>query len=196
MLNTRYELVQLRKKLDKLYANEAPKHIVNEVRNTELSRIIHEQDTHLTTAISNLTASRQAIIDEGTYRPKDDSEALARRLRLESEFSSMPRGALLKHESEDPETLTMQAATLRKRGMHDEADEVYQKIGQAKQAVYLNPMVKGIEREVARHELLRPSADPTKLWIGEDVKNIKPDDFAEVDNGKVKFKYDGQTIEV
>lgn len=192
-------LIELSKRLEKMYLNGAPRHLVVEARNTELAKILKDCEDALDTGISNLSRTRQEIIDSATYHPKDDTEALARRLRMESEFSSMPRGQLLKYESEDVETLYMQASTLRKRGMHDEADDIFARIVAAKQAPYLSPVVKGLEKEITRFTLLKPSQDPDHLWIGTDPRKVTPADIATIDRatGKIMFKdNDGNEVEV
>ena len=88
---------------------------------------------------------------------------------------------------------------MRKRGEHTEADIVYSRIEQAKQAPYLSPIVKGLEKEITRFTLLKPSQDPDHLWVGTDPRNVTPADIATIDRdtGKITFKDDaGKEITV
>ena len=191
-------LLALRRKLDTMYKNQAPIHLVNEVRETEISKLLKTRTLDIETRIKSLQESRQEIIDAATYKPKDDTEALARRLRMESEFASMSKSALLKYRTDDPESLTMQAATLRKRGLHEDADMVYNQIEIARTAPYRDPLVKACETEITRYGMLLPHEDRHQLWIGGDFQNIKPDDFAQITpDKKLRFKdNDGKEIEV
>jgi len=195
------ELLALKHKLDRMFANEAPKHLVVEARNAELEKIIKARQDTLTTSIQNLEKTRAELIDTYAYHARDDPESHARRMRLNDEYAAMPSRELaaMSVVGLDYEAQYARASSLRRRGLHGEADQAHAAIKLQQEAWRGNEIIQSIEKEATKLSMLLPSEDTDHLWVGTDPGTIRQDDFSTVDKATCKIQFkdnDGEWVEV
>ncbi len=194
----RQELKALAKRIHDLELAGSTPRIIQEVRNTELKKLMELRKQRHEEAVAGIDATITEIRDLFNPSPKDDPVSLARHLRLDATYSAMPTNklkALVKGGMKDipREDLPVIGATLRKRGMAEDSDTVYMTYESRENEWKTSPYVQSLQNTKAKLILL--NQDDGQLFIGSDIDHPTKEDFAQVSReGIISFKDDDGSV--
>lgn len=193
------ELLEIAKQVRKMQLAAVPASVVEDFRQQTVGKLFEQRAQVRAACWMQYEAKKNALRKASERTPQDNSEALARRLRLQDQYSAMPSPDLLKidYRGVDLDDLEIIAGSLRKRRLNEQADGVYQQLKAREQSYRFTPEYQAVERDQAKVDLLMQSEDKESIWFGTDPDNIQPEDFGSLGrDGRVRFKHEGKPVEV
>jgi hypothetical protein len=187
----RRQLEELQQRIVKLQKQGVPAPVIADVRTDQLDKILNERRIEKETKLRDILVTRKNLLELYAEPKRSPIEMVARQMELDSKFTTLPLSELKKLDLTkfEPDELRALTGTFRRRGDHGSADDVYRHI-LIKEKEYLgNPMYQQTNKDEARVNLLYQDHDKSSIWIGNDVKDIKKEDFAEMTpSGGMHFK--------
>ena len=193
----RTELKAIAERLHTMELNGVAPHVVKERRDTEIKKLFETRQKKYDESITQINTSLKEI--ELSFNPpvKDDPVSLAKHMRLDATYSAMPSNKLsaMDLQTVDVNDLLVIAATMRKRGLHEAADDTYNMFTRRKDEWKQSPFVKDLEKLRTKINMLH--AVDRDIYIGEDIDTITKEDFASVlSDGTIEFKNGDKVIRV
>jgi hypothetical protein len=186
----RNKLMDLAKHIERMQKAATPSIVIQSVRDDALTKIFNERVAEKEEKLKEITKVREGVIELFSEKKLSPLEAVARSMQLNDRYSSMPLETLKKIPLDKLENdeLRVLSGTFRRRAAHELADRVYGQIQSNEQKYKYNPIWAAADKDEARIELCYRINDPTSIWIGSDLKDIRKEDFAErTPTGGMKF---------